>query len=178
MSHRQQLEFVKSVRQQQPNFFNKATVLEIGSLDINGSVRHFFTNCVYIGLDIAPGPGVDVVGLGHEYNMPDGSFDCVISCECFEHDPYYAMTFENMLRLVKPQGLVIFSCATTGRPEHGTARHEPWSSPLTVNAGWNYYKNLTEKDFTDNFNFDELFSEFSFSTNKEVYDLYFYGIKR
>lgn len=177
MSHKQQLDFVQSVKQQFPNYFVKSNVLEIGSLDINGSVRQFFTNCAYIGLDIGPGPGVDVVGLGHEYDMPDSTFDCVISCECFEHDPYYEKTFTNMIRLCRSGGLILFSCATVGRAEHGTSQCEPQSSPLTAAIGWNYYKNLIDKDFLDHFDIEETFSYYKFATNSEVHDLYFYGIK-
>ena len=177
MSHKQQLDFVQSVKQQFPNYFVKSNVLEIGSLDINGSVKQFFTDCAYIGLDIALGPGVDVVGLGHEYDMPDSTFDCVISCECFEHDPYYEKTFINMIRLCRPGGLILFSCATTGRPEHGTSQCEPQSSPLTVAAGWDYYKNLVEQDFKAICDCDQTFSQYQFSQNSTMYDLYFYGIK-
>jgi SAM-dependent methyltransferase len=177
MSHKQQIEFVSFVKKQYPKYFDKSTVLEIGSLDINGSVRPLFTNCAYIGLDIATGPGVDVVGLGHEYDMPTATFDCVISCECFEHDPFYEKTFLNMLRLCKPGGLIIFSCATVGRAEHGTSCCEPRVSPLTVAAGWDYYKNLTEKDFRKICKFESEFKQFEFSTNTIVHDLYFYGIR-
>jgi hypothetical protein len=42
MSHQQQLDFVASVKAQFPEYFSQAKVLEVGSLDINGSVRQFF----------------------------------------------------------------------------------------------------------------------------------------
>lgn len=177
MSHKEQQDFVLSVKEKFPTYFNNKCIVEMGSLDINGSVRYFFENCVYIGVDVANGPGVDVVSLGHEYDMPDNSFDVAISCECFEHDPHHIETFKNMLRLVKPKGLVIFSCATTGRKEHGTTKNEPQSSPLTVGLGWEYYKNLEEYDFKKVIDFNSLFSEYHFSTNANSHDLYFYGIK-
>jgi SAM-dependent methyltransferase len=178
MAHPAQFNFVDTVKNKFPEYFTDSLVLEIGSLNINGSVRQFFTDCVYIGVDVAPGPNVDVVSLGHEYSMPAGSFDTVISCECFEHDPYWRQTFTNMLRLTRPKGLVIFSCASTGRAEHGTRSSEPESSPLTVGLGWDYYKNLTEQDFTAVFDLDSFFSEYKFTTNNVDCDLYFYGIKR
>lgn len=178
MSHQQQIDFVSEVKNKYKHFFKNKCVIEIGSLDINGSVRKFFDNCVYIGVDVGKGPGVDVVCLGHEYEMSPGSFDVAISCECFEHDPHYIKTLKNMIRLVKPGGLVIFSCATTGRKEHGTINCEPQSSPLTVNLGWNHYKNLEELDFRKEIDFDFIFSEYKFNQNMEVFDLYFYGVKR
>ncbi len=178
MSHKQQLDFVSSVKEKYKNFFSNKCVIEIGSLDINGSVRQFFNDCVYIGVDVGSGPGVDVVCLGHEYGMPDNSFDIAISCECFEHDPHYIKTLNNMIRLVKPGGLVIFSCATTGRKEHGTTNSEPQSSPLTVNLGWNHYRNLEERDFKKEIDFDFFFKEYNFGQDLNVFDLYFYGVKK
>lgn len=178
MSHKEQLEFITGVKENYKIFFYDKCVLEIGSLNINGTVRQFFDRCVYVGVDVGSGPGVDVVCLGHEYDMPANSFDVAISCECFEHDPYHIKTLNNMIRLVKSGGLIIFSCATTGRKEHGTIYSEPQSSPLTVDLGWNYYKNLEETDFKKEIDFDNLFSEYKFSNNLDVYDLYFYGFKK
>jgi len=176
MSHKEQIQFVSKVKVKYPNAFFDKCVVEIGSLDINGSVRQLFNNCVYVGVDVGPGPGVDVVSLGHLYKM-NNSFDVAISCECFEHDRYWKDTFLNMIDLCKPGGLVIFSCATTGRKEHGTSLHEPYSSPLTTGLGWEYYRNLTKQDFESVLNFNKVFSGFEFSVNDEVHDLYFYGVK-
>ena len=178
MSHKEQQNFVQGVKNKFPNFFKNNCVVEIGSLDINGTVRQFFDKCVFIGVDVAHGPGVDIVSLGHKYDMTDGSFDVAISCECFEHDPYHIETLKNMIRLVKPNGLLVFSCATTGRKEHGTPKSEPQSSPLTVSLGWEHYKNLEEKDFRKEIDFDSLFSEYEFSNDLNVCDLYFYGVKK
>ena len=44
MSHQQQLIFVASVKDQFPEYFSQTKVLEVGSLNINGSVRQFFNN--------------------------------------------------------------------------------------------------------------------------------------
>ena len=82
-----------------------------------------------------------------------------------------------MIRMTKPGGLIVMTCATTGRAEHGTRKSEPNSSPLTVGIGWDYYKNLTEEDFREEFNFSDIFSSHSFSVNKSSNDLYFFGVK-
>lgn len=178
MSHYQQHKFVESVKLKFSNYFLKKSVLECGSLNINGSVREFFDQCVYIGLDVGYGADVDVVCIAHEYNMPDETFDTVLSCEMFEHDPHWDKSFRNMIRLCKKNGLVFFTCATTGRKEHGTFFNRPEDSPLTFNIGWDHYRNLTEQDFRRKFNFDEVFSEYEFSVNKTHFDLYFWGLKR
>lgn len=177
MSHHQQLNYIKEVKDQFRSSFLNSRVLEIGSLDINGSIRQFFENCEYIGLDVGPGPGVDIVCEGQLFNDPDNSFDVTISCECFEHNPFWLETFKNMVRLCKPGGLVVFTCATTGRKEHGTSRTTPLDSPLTVKKGWDYYRNLEESDFTSELNLKSLFKDFKFSSSLSSKDLYFWGIK-
>lgn len=177
MSHPQQMNFVSKIKTFFPEKFSNTKVLEVGSLYINGTVRDFFTNCNYIGIDIGPGLGVDLIVSGHEYAGADNSFDTVISCECFEHNPYWIETFTNMIRVCKSGGLIVITCATTGRHEHGTERTSPKDSPLTVAKGWNYYKNLTQADFTNNFNIPTLFQKYDFSVDYTSYDLYFWGIK-
>lgn len=177
MSHPQQIEYVTSLKNTYEHYFTDKKVLEVGSLDINGTVRSLFSNCDYTGIDVGPGKGVDLVCEGQDYDADEASFDTTISCECFEHNPYWKETFENMHRMTKSEGIVIMSCATTGRKEHGTRRSEPESSPLTVIKGWDYYKNLTEDDFRESFDLDSMFSTYEFKTNNDVHDLYFYGIK-
>lgn len=172
MSHPQQLAFVASVEQMHPDAFDNCRVLEIGSLNINGTVRHFFTNCDYTGADLADGPGVDVICPGQDLDYPDKHFTTVISTECFEHNPHWMPTFLNMIRMASQ--LVIFTCATTGRPEHGTSRTDSYSSPFTANS--DYYQNLTEYDF-EHLPLDDWFSQYEFRVDEEACDLYFWGMK-
>jgi SAM-dependent methyltransferase len=176
MAHLEQKVYIKSIKDKFPHYFNNNKVLEVGSLNINGSIREFFDNCRYIGLDVSSGNGVDVICGGQNYNAPDNSYDVVCSAECFEHNPYWLETFQNMIRLCKNDGLVLFTCATEGRPEHGTTRTTPQDSPLTVGIGWDYYQNLTENDFIDNLDFNSYFKDYSFEVNQESHDLYFWGI--
>ncbi len=197
MAHSTQQDFISYVRGKFPDFFKNKKVLEVGSLDINGSMRSFFSECEYIGIDVGEGNGVDVVCQGQEYDAPDQSFDVCASGECFEHNPYWAETFSNMVRMCKSGGLVFFTCATTGRKEHGTTKSDVESSPLTVGIGWDYYRNLDENDFRYSFeeSFDDIFEEYEFHStedydnptefikNMRTYitpceDLYFWGIKK
>lgn len=147
MSHGDQMEFFGLARASFPEFFVGKRVLEVGSLDINGSVRSFFTDCDYVGIDVGPGRGVDVVIGGENYDAPDGSFDVVLSAECMEHNPNWQSTTRNMIRMLRPAGLFLLTCAAPGRDEHGTARTSPWASPLTVAGGQDYYDNLDHRDF-------------------------------
>ena len=176
MSHPAQLEFIGIAKSLFPESFVRQSVLEIGSLDINGTVRGFFEECNYTGLDIAPGAGVDVVCEGQQFDDASDSFDTVISCEVMEHNPYWKETLQNMTRLLKPGGLLIMSCATKGRKEHGTARSDASSSPLTVAKGWEYYRNLARTDIVRKVDFSP-FSAFGFATNWDSYDLYLLAVK-
>jgi SAM-dependent methyltransferase len=151
------------------------SILDIGSYDINGSLKYLFPNSDYTGIDLAEGPNVDVVASGDKYNT-DKRYDITLSCECFEHNPQYLQTFQNMIDLTKANGLVIFTCATTGRPEHGTKNTSPHSSLASQGVSSDYYKNLVKEDF-DQFDLDAIFSSYSFYTNTYSNDLYFIGRK-
>jgi len=165
-----------TVRDAFPEFFSGVSVFEIGSADINGSVRTYFQSTDYVGVDLIPGPGVDVVGQGEDVRL-NREFDVAISTECLEHNPKYRETFENMVRHVRPGGMVLFTCASTGRPEHGTERSDSGDSPGTIARGWNYYKNLEPEDLSG-FPFESVFEGFQFYANRISCDLYFVGLKK
>ena len=93
-----------------------ARVLEIGARDINGSIRAVFA-CIgvrYVGTDIAPGPGVDVVADGATFRLPDALADVVVCCEVLEHAPTAAEIVANTARLLCPGGRVILTAAGCG----------------------------------------------------------------
>ena len=79
--------------------------------------------------------------------------------------------------MLKEGGVVLITCASTGRIEHGTDRSSPESSPGTQSVSWSYYKNLTARDFKKEFNFEQMFTKFSFFYNSSSKDLYFIGRK-
>lgn len=170
MSHPAQIEFVAALQNKFPDFFIRKNVLEIGSLNINGSIRQFFQQCNYVGVDLGAGRDVDVVAKGEDLSYADGSFDVVASCECFEHNPEWAKTFDNMVRM--SCGLVFFSCATTGRAEHGTRRSNPHDAPFCGD----YYRNLTEDDVRQEVDLSA-FKVYEFISNDKAQDLYFWGLK-
>lgn len=178
MAHIQQIEFCTSVKNKFPERFKNCDVVDIGSLDVNGNNRYLFENYTYTGVDIGEGKNVDVVSKGHEYK-PEKKFDIVISTECFEHDMFYKETLKNCVELTKSNGLFIFTCASKGRPEHGTTRSlSGWASPFSHVQFNEYYKNLEESDIREAINVEEIFKEFYFEYNPQSYDLYFWGIKK
>ena len=181
MAHPQQQEYCLKIKAQHPKYFDNVNVLDVGSLDINGSNRYLFSGVftTYTGLDIAAGRNVTVVSKGHEWSAPDACYDIIISTECFEHDKYYPQTLTNIIRMLKPNGMFLFTCATTGRAEHGTIQSDVYSSPLTsqIPEWCSYYKNLTEDDIRQAIDVDKKFKKYQFETNPYSHDLYFFGIK-
>jgi SAM-dependent methyltransferase len=158
------------------------SVLEVGSYGVNGSIRPYFNPRVfrnYVGVDLIEGPSVDVVSSGHELDYEDEYFDLSISCECFEHNPFWVDTLKNMIRMTRAGGMVAISCASRGRVEHGTQRAgNPGASPGTSAIGSDYYRNLDERDFTNQIDLSKYFDCFEFSHNHFHRDLYFVGFKK
>jgi hypothetical protein len=94
MAHPEQFNFFTKVKEQFPDHFRDVSVVEMGSLNINGTVRVLFENPKnYVGIDLGEGTDVDIVCRGEEYDAPNESFDVAISAECFEHNPEWAETF-------------------------------------------------------------------------------------
>ncbi len=177
MAHTEQAEFFAEVRTHYPTSFAASKVLEVGSLDINGSVRELFANCEYTGVDLQLGPGVDLACQGQLVEFSTGHFDTTISAECLEHNPFWRETVANMLRMTRPGGLVLISCATTGRFEHGTTRTNPDASPFTSAEKWDYYQNLTAGDLEASLNLSGWLSDWSSWVNFVSRDLYFVGLR-
>lgn len=92
------------------------TIVEIGSLNVNGSLRDVSPKGVrYIGLDFAPGDGVDIV-LEDPYALPlaDGTADVVVSSSCFEHAQFFWLTFLEAMRMLRPEGVFYLNAPSNG----------------------------------------------------------------
>jgi SAM-dependent methyltransferase len=177
MAHKEQIEWCELVKYAHPEYFVGTNVLDIGSLDINGNNRYLFEQCDYTGIDIGEGPNVDLVIEGHLHRTDkDNKYDVVVSTECFEHDKHWELTLNNVMKnLLSKGGLFLFSCAASGRPEHGTKKTSPKDSPFTTD----YYRNLSEDDIRSVLDCDKLFKDYKFKTRSTFpQDLYFYGIKK
>lgn len=175
---RQFLDFVKT---HFPEYYNHTKVLDVGGGDINGNNRHYFSNCEYHANDVVQAPNVTIVCKTSDLTFPDESFDVIISSECFEHDMHYEASLKNIVRMLKPNGLFVFTCASTGRGEHGTRRtcNSSYTLRLTEDIDWqDYYKNLTAEDVCLAIPADDLFESYAFYYNKKACDLYFCGIKK
>ena len=169
--------FIKSVF---PEFFINKKVLDVGSGDINGNNHFLFEDCSYEGNDVYAARNVTVVSKTSALTFEDETFDTICSTECFEHDPEYKESFQKIVKMLKPGGLFFFTCASTGRAEHGTRRTTPQDSYGTIGnvEGWtDYYKNLTLQDVDTVINLEKTFKVFGSYYNSYAKDLYFFGIK-
>lgn len=102
----------------------RSQVLEVGSLDVNGSVSGVFYGR-YWGVDIRCGPGVDQVADGEALPFPDGSYAVVISTDTLEHVERPWRFVAEMGRVVKPGGHVIVTTVGYDFPEHDHP-HDFW----------------------------------------------------
>lgn len=118
--HPQVHEFIGRVKQQRPQAFRGVRVLEIGSYNVNGSARRHFEDTEYVGCDVRPGHGVDIVADGCDLDLPANSFDVVLSTEVFEHCDRWRLILQNMIRMLRAGGLLLVTAAAFKRPKHGS----------------------------------------------------------
>jgi hypothetical protein len=115
-------------------------VLEIGSLDINGSVRPIFINHArtYLGVDIQDGPGVDLVV--DAAGMDTGPvFDVVVCAEVFEHAPEWREIIIRAHGNLVEGGIFIATMAGEGRAPHSAIDENPIRP-------WEHYENINRKE--------------------------------
>jgi SAM-dependent methyltransferase len=89
-------------------------VLEIGSYQVAGQegadLRPLFPGRDYVGLDLRPGPGVDVVGDVEALPYPDTSVGTVLAVCAFEHVPRFWKGFAEVGRVLRPGGAFLVVC--------------------------------------------------------------------
>src|SRR5438270_9744982 len=98
-------------------------VLEIGSYQVPGQeeiadLRSLFSNGPYVGTDCRPGPGVDLVADVEALPQPDGSLGTVIAMNTFEHVRCFWRGFEEIYRVLRPDGVLLVSCPFFFRIHH------------------------------------------------------------
>jgi SAM-dependent methyltransferase len=93
-------------------------VLDVGSLDVNGTYRPLVERrgWKYTGLDVRPGPNVDIVAEDpFRYPFEAGTFDIVMSGSTMEHVTAIWRWAPELARVLRPGGLL--------------ALHTHWSFP-------------------------------------------------
>ena len=89
----------------------QANLLDVGSLDVNGTYRPIATDrgWQYTGIDITAGKNVDIVTKPYNYPFPDNHFDIVISGSTMEHVPAIWKWIPELVRVLKPGGLLVIA---------------------------------------------------------------------
>jgi SAM-dependent methyltransferase len=170
--------FVKSVV---PGAFIGKKVIDIGGGDINGNNRHLFTDCEYDANDVMNARNVTIVSKTKDLPFGSGTFDTIVSTECFEHDPEYKESFLKIYDMLKPGGVFLFTCGGTGRGEHGTRRtniHDNYGAKAGLADMVDHYRNIDEIDLDETLGLDESFSSWDTYYDSTRRDLYFVGIKK
>jgi SAM-dependent methyltransferase len=127
-------------------------ILEVGSGDINGSIRPVLMNwgkpAEYVGIDIEAGPGVDVVCRAEELvdQFGEERFDAIISCETMEHVRDWKTAISNMKRVCRKGGIIVVTTRSPGFKYHAFP-HDYWRYKVEDMA--------------------EIFSDFEIVINKE-----------
>jgi SAM-dependent methyltransferase len=89
------------------------TIVELGSRNVSGVLRRdlFPTAGRYIGVDVHPGEGVDVVGDAHRLSevVAPGTADAILSVSVFEHLVYPWKVVLELNRVLKTGGYVFVS---------------------------------------------------------------------
>ena len=142
-------QWMNELRDQFPKKFEGADVLDVGSANLNGTYKAFFSQAgcsSYTGIDVLPFNNVDVVGPVHEYN-PGKQYDIVFSASQLEHDMYWKKSLMKFIELTKSEGMIIFS-AWAKLDHHGTKYDQPLTSlTSSLDSEWSeYYENKSVDD--------------------------------
>jgi SAM-dependent methyltransferase len=123
---------IAAVRDAYPPSMNvRWRVLEVGSMSYSDhdTYRNLFSegSYEYIGLDIVPGPNVDVVPADpYSWDeLESESFDLVISGQAFEHNPYFWIPCAEVSRVLKVGGLTAIIAPSAGGQHR--CRFDCWS---------------------------------------------------
>jgi SAM-dependent methyltransferase len=90
-------------------------VLEVGSFQVPGqeaigNLRPHFAGRTYLGMDMRPGPGVDLVGDVENIPRARASVGTVVALSTFEHVPHFWKGFEEVHRVLRPDGALVVAC--------------------------------------------------------------------
>ena len=105
-----------------PDMVTGNTVIEVGSYDVNGTVRPIIQGHAptsYLGVDQSAGPCVDLVADVADLPglYPDG-FDLVVSTEMLEHVDDWRASLAALAALVVKGGTLALSTRSPGFPYH------------------------------------------------------------
>ena len=150
--HNAAMEFIYSSFHNWKDDRTDLNVLEIGSLDINGSVRPMFKpfQSNYLGIDMQEGPGVDIVVDAAKF-INFEAYDVIVCAEVFEHTPMWPQIIQNSYNNLVDGGIFIATMAGEGRHPHSAIDEKPirdWEHYSNI-GWWELQQTLKQKGFKD-----------------------------
>lgn len=120
--------------------WSKAYLLELGSLNVNGTARDHLHVKHWVGIDKIAGVDVDVVCAAIETRFPRAGFDIVLCTSMLEHDPTWRASLNWNLQWLRTGGYLLLSWGAEGNTHH---EPEPWA-PVAVRdvERWAWSANL------------------------------------
>ena len=123
----------------------KFKLIDVGSLSVNSNIKNSLEdNMEYIGIDIVKGENVDVV-LNNPYKFPfeDKSIDVVISISNFEHTEFFWLTYLEILRVLKDDGLFFLNAPSNSKyHRHETDNWRFYPDSIISLQKWGEYNNF------------------------------------
>jgi SAM-dependent methyltransferase len=104
----------------------ESPIYEFGSFIVDGQeqradLRSLFPKKKFIGADMRPGKGVDVILNLHKIDLPNNTANTIICVETLEHVEYPRKALSEIHRVLKPGGVLIISSSMSqkihGYPE-------------------------------------------------------------
>ena len=123
----------------------KFKLIDVGSLSVNSNIKNSLEdNIEYVGIDIVKGENVDVV-LNNPYKFPfeDKSIDVVISISNFEHTEFFWLTYLEILRVLKDDGLFFLNAPSNSKyHRHETDNWRFYPDSIISLQKWGEYNNF------------------------------------
>src|SRR3972149_2385721 len=93
-----------------------ARVVEVGSGDMNGTVRQLFPASDYVGVDLRIGAGMEILGDARALPLQSDSCDLVLCLSVLEHVRCWRRIVLEIGRVLRLKGVAIITAAATGYP--------------------------------------------------------------
>jgi SAM-dependent methyltransferase len=103
------------VRSAAETFTLPGPILEIGSFQVAGQeavadLRTLFPGRLYLGMDVRPGRGVDLLANVEALPFADRSVGTILAVSTLEHVPRFWRAFDEMHRVLRPDGALLVAC--------------------------------------------------------------------
>jgi SAM-dependent methyltransferase len=132
--HQGNIDWLKDLNTRFASELREARLLELGSLNVNGTARDYLHVKKWVGIDKEGGPDVDIICSAIQTRFPPESFDVILCTSMLEHDPDWRASLFWNLQWLKKGGLFFLSWGAEGNQHH---LPEPWA-PVPAADVWDW----------------------------------------